>query len=214
MAWLPAQTLAWRSLVLTLAFAVVHAHGPLAARSAGVELSPKELIRERQVLYRIEPDAKGGEAYRLVYLVPAPLEVFWRFKTDFNNDFLLSHRFIREHRVISQHGNVVITEDTYTSAPGKVFRWKTTVDAAQHRLEFVLDNPVECNQRFHYGFIRLEPFGEAQTKVTHVAYFDFLGASLWANYPWPGGMSSFLRYTATWEQETILRLRERYSQKP
>jgi len=211
---LPAQTLAWLSLVLAWAFPVACGQKALAAQPASVEPSPAELSRDKEVLYRIEPEARGGEAYKLVYLVPAPLEVFWRFKTDFNNDFLVTNKFIREHRFVGQHGNVVVTEDTYTNAPGKVFRWKTTIHPAQHRLEFILDNPVECDQRFHYGYIQLEPLGKTQTKVTHVAYFDFLGASLWANYPWPGGMSSFLRYTATWEQETILRLRERYTEKP
>ena len=214
MARLPAQALARLSVVVALAFLLVHAHGALAVQPAAVEPSPEELTRETQALYRIEPDARGGEAYKLLYLVPAPLKVFWRFKTDFNNDFLLGHKFIKEHRFIGQHGNVVITEDIYTSAPGKVFRWKTTVYPSRHRLEFVLDNPRECDQRFHYGFIQLEPFGEAETKVTHVAYFDFLGASLWASYPWPGGMSSFLRYTATWEQETIVRLRGKYEDNP
>ena len=213
MARLPAQTLARLSLVLALAFPVVHAQGALTAQPASVDPSPEELIRETQVVYRIEPEARGGEAYKLVYLVPAPLKVFWRFKTDFNNDFLLGHKFIREHRFIGQQGNVVITEDIYTSAPGKVFRWRTTIYPTRHRLEFVLDNPRECDQRFHYGFIELEPFGE-QTRVNHVAYFDFLGASLWANYPWPGGMLSFLRYTATWEQETIVRLRGKYEDTP
>jgi hypothetical protein len=214
MARLPAQTLAWLGLLVALAFPVECDQEALAAQPASVEPSPAELSRDKEVLYRLESEARSGEAYKLVYLVPAPLEVFWRFKTDFNNDFLVTRRFIKEHRFISQQGNVVITEDTYTNAPDKVFRWKTTVYAAQHRLEFTLENPAQCNQRFHYGFIQLDPFGEAQTKVTHVAHFDFLGASLWANYPWPGGMSSFLRYTATWEQETILRLRERYSEKP
>jgi hypothetical protein len=199
---------------VALTFPLAHAQGPFTVQPASVEPSPEDLTRDREVLYRIPPEARGGEAYKLVYLVPAPLEVFWRFKTDFNNDFLVSRRYIREHGFISQQGNVVITEDIYTSAPGKSFRWKTTIHPSQHRLEFVLDNPVECDQRFNYGFIQLEPFGEAQTKVTHLAYFDFFGASLWANYPWPGGMSSFLRYTAAWEQETILRLKERYSEKP
>lgn len=214
MAQVTRRRLAGLSLLLALAFPLVHARGALTVRPVTVEPSPEELVRETHILYRIEPEARGGEAYKLVYLVPAPLEVFWRFKTDFNNNFLVSHRFIKQHRFISQHGNVVISEDTYTSAPDKFFRWKTTIYPARRRLEFVLNNPIECNQRFHYGFIQLEPFGEDQTKVTHLAYFDFFGASLWASYPWPGGMSSFLRYTARWEQETIVRLRDRYLEEP
>ncbi|HYA03766.1 MAG TPA: hypothetical protein VEI04_11700 [Syntrophobacteria bacterium] len=135
-------------LALTLPL-VVHAQGVVTVQPSTVEPSAEELIRERQVLYRIQPEARGGEAYKLVYLVPAPIEVFWRFKTDFNNDFLLTNKFIKEHRIIDQQGNVVITEETYTTAPGKVFRWRTTIFPPRHRLEFVLDNPRECNQRFH-----------------------------------------------------------------
>ena len=199
-------------LALTLPLGV-HAQGVVTVQPSTVEPSAEELIQETQVLYRIEPEARGGEAYKLVYLVPAPIAVFWRFKTDFNNDFLLTNKFIKEHRFISQQGDIVITEDAYTNAPDKVFRWRTTIYPPQHRLEFVLDNPRECNQRFHYGFIQVEPFGQ-QTKVTHVAYFDFFGASLWANYPWPGGMSSCLQYTAQWEQETIIRLGGKYGEHP
>jgi len=33
---------------------------------------------------------------------------------------------------------------------------------------------------------------------------------LWAHYPWAGGMSDFLRYTARWEQETVLKLKDKY----
>lgn len=78
-----------------------------------------------------------------------------------------------------------------------------------HRLDFVLLNPERCRQKYHYGHILLEPVAEG-TRVTQVAYFDFLGASLWANYPWSGGMKDFLSYNARWEQETILLLKERY----
>ena len=48
------------------------------------------------------------------------------------------------------------------------------------------------------------------TKVTHVAYFDFFGATLWVHYPWGGGMLDFLEYTAQWEQRTILQLKNNY----
>ena len=49
--------------------------------------------------------------------------------------------------------------------------------------------------------------------MTQVAYFDFVGASLWAGYPWGGGMKDFLTYTASWEQGIVLRLKNRYSGK-
>ena len=76
MARLPAQTLACLSLLVALAFSLVHAQGALTVQPASVEPSPEELTRDKEVLYRIEPEARGGEAYKLVYLVPAPLEVF------------------------------------------------------------------------------------------------------------------------------------------
>ena len=68
---------------------------------------------------------------------------------------------------------------------------------------------MEAPQKYHYGHIQLEPVPEG-TRVTQVAYFDFWGASIWANYPWSGGMKDFLSYTARWEQETVLRLRGQY----
>jgi len=77
MARLPAQALARLSVVVALVFLLVHPHGALAVQSATVEPSPEELSRDKEVLYRIEPEARGGEAYKLVYLVPAPTEVFW-----------------------------------------------------------------------------------------------------------------------------------------
>jgi hypothetical protein len=138
--------------------------------------------------------------------------VYWRFKTDFDNDFLVTNRYIREHRFISRSGNTVITEDKYTNVPGVIFKWKTTVFKQIHRLNFVLMNPKECRQKYHYGHIQIEPATE-RTRVTQVAYFDFWGASLWANYPWGGGMKDFLSYTAQWEQETVLILSDLYYEK-
>ena len=77
-------------------------------------------------------------------------------------------------------------------------------------MDFVLVNPEECGHQFHYGSIQLEPFRQ-YTKVTHTAYFDFFGASLWVNLPFAGGMSSFLKYIARWEKKTVDRLRDHYS---
>jgi len=55
---------------------------------------------------------------------------------------------------------------------------------------------------------------EQGTEVTQVTYFDFFGASFWAHYPWEGGMRDFLRYTAHWEQEIILQVKDRYLDQP
>ena len=163
-------------------------------------------------IYQIVPDKRGGKAYKLVYIVHAQIDVFWRFKTDFDNNFLLENKYIQEHHFITRKGNKVITEDKYTNGPNVYFRWQTTIYPQAKRLDFVLLNPEQCRQKFHYGYIQLKSVPEG-TQVTQVAYFNFLGSSLWANYPWGGGMKDFLSYTAHWEQETIMNLKDRYYHK-
>ena len=163
-------------------------------------------------IYQIAPDRRGGKAYKLVYLVEVQMDVFWGFKTDFDNNFLVENKYIQEHHFIARNGNEVITEDKYTNGPDVVFRWQTTVFPQAKRLDFVLLNPEQCRQKFHYGYIQLKSVPEG-TQVTQVAYFDFLGSSLWANYSWGGGMKDFLSTTAHWEQKTILNLKNRYHDK-
>ena len=41
-------------------------------------------------IYQIAPDRRGGKAYKLVYLVKAQIDVYWKFKIDFDNDFLVN----------------------------------------------------------------------------------------------------------------------------
>ncbi|MDJ0783307.1 MAG: hypothetical protein QNJ22_15125 [Desulfosarcinaceae bacterium] len=175
-----------------------------------IEPTPQELYEKKRVIYRIAPEQRGGEAFKLVYLVPASIEIFWRFKTDFEGAFFESNRFIKAHRLIHTVGNVSITENSYTNVPNDTFRWRTTSDHRHYRMDFTLVNADECGHHFHYGSIQLEPFRQ-YTKVTHTAYFDFFGASLWVNMPFAGGMSSFLNYLARWEKETILQLIDHYS---
>ena len=163
-------------------------------------------------IYQIAPDKRGGKAYKLVYLVSVQMDVFWRFKTNFDNNFLLENKYIQEHHFITRKGNKVITDDKYTNGPNVYFRWQTTIYPQTKRLDFVLLNPKQCRQKFHYGYIQLKSVPKG-TQVTQVAYFDFLGSSLWANYPWGGGMKDFLSYTAHWEQETIMNLKDRYYDK-
>jgi hypothetical protein len=122
----------------------------------------------------------------------------------------VTNKYIREHRFISQSDNTVITENKYTNTPDVFFRWGTSMFPAAYRLDFVLLNPQECDQKFHYGSIQFEVANEG-TRVTQTAYFDFWGVSLWAYNPFGGGMIDFLRYTARWEQEIILRLKHRYA---
>lgn len=169
----------------------------------------QQVTSSKPLIFKLKPEREKGRGYKLVYLVDAPLEVFWKFKTDFDNQILLSNKFITAHRVVSRNQNQVVTEDEYTNRPKAVFKWQTTVLPDRHRLQFVLLNPEECGQKYHYGSIQLEPLG-ARTRVTQVAYFDFFGVSIWVSYPFYGGMSYFLNYTANWEQQTILKVKHRY----
>jgi hypothetical protein len=148
-------------------------------------------------------DLNGGYGYRLEYLVPADINAFWRFKTDFNGDFLLSNELITAHRVVSATGNTVITENRYSTAPGLKFLWQTTVIPENYRLEFELINPGDCRQDFHFGSIQLSPAGD-YTKVTQIAAFKFRGAALWVKYPWYGGMRYTLNKVVRWEQKTAV----------
>lgn len=161
---------------------------------------------------QITPDKRGGKAYKLVYVVNAQIDVFWRFKTDFNNNFLVKNKYVQGHRFIVRGGNKVITEDKYTNSHDVYFRWQTTIFSQAKRLDFMLLNPKQCHQKFHYGSIQLKSVPEG-TQVTQVAYFDFGGSSLWAAWPWGGGMKDFLSYTAHWEQKTIMQLKNRYDHK-
>ncbi len=106
----------------------------------------------------------GGYGYRFQYYVPASIYVFWRFKTDFDNDVLLTNEELIEHRIVESFDNGVITENRYATAPGLKFLWKTKVDSDKFRLEFKLLNNEDCRHDFHYGIIELSPAGE-YTKV-------------------------------------------------
>ncbi len=197
----------FRWLIWTTAACCLSTAGHPASVPTGPSRSGGEIA-----IYHLTPDERGGKAYQLVYLVRVPLDVYWNFKTDFDNDFLLDNKYIREHRFVSRSDDIVITEDKYTNTPDVFFMWQTTVRSNAHRLDFVLMNPKNCSQLFHYGSIKMEAVEEG-TRVTQMAYFDFIGASLWADYPWGGGMKDFLTYTARWEQDIVLRLKNRYSGK-
>ena len=173
------------------------------------EPTTSQLMQGKVYIYKLYPQDRIGKGYKLVYMVAVPLEIHWKFKTDFENDFLLSNKLITEHHLLGYENNVAITETVYASNSSKRFRWQTISSPDTHRLDFELLNPNECGQKFHYGYIQLEGYGE-HTKVTQTAYFDFTGATLWMNYPWHGGMQHYLQYTASWEQKTIVRLKTRY----
>ena len=181
----------------------------LPVQPSTIEPTREQLLSGQPFIYRIEPDSRGGEAYKLVYFVPASIEVFWRFKTDFHGDFVETNKYLEEQRVIREEHNLVIIENRLSNKPEVTFRWRNVLYPSKYRLDFFLENPEQCGQRFHYGYFQLEPLGR-YTKVTHVAYFDFFGSSLWALYPWEGGMKAFLDYLARWEQQTILRVERNY----
>ena len=172
-----------------------------------------EAVENDIQIRRLEPPAEGGRAVELTYLVDVPVDVFWRFKTDFSAEFLLSNRYITSNRVIARRSRTVITETSYSHSPGVTFRWQTSLEPTEWRLRYVLLMPDECGQRFNRGVIDLVPVDRG-TRVTHAAFFDFFGATLWDRLPGPIGMEAFLRYTARWEQETVRRLQSRYRTKP
>ena len=141
-----------------------------------------------------------GEGYRMRYCVPVPLEIYWQFKTDFRNDFLIDNPHIKSHQFIRRQGNAVLTENRYTHNSKRLFRWQTTVFAREYRLTFELLNPEEAGQKFHHGSIHLEARGR-NTLIYQEARFQFSGAAFWAFYPWRGGMRSFLSSFVEWEQQ-------------
>jgi len=197
-----ARALAWL-LMLFLAGPAPSGAGDENQRALLERLADKIRVTE------VKPSVKGGRGVRLLYYVPVELEVFWNFKTDFENDWLVTNKYIEAHRFVRRHGNTVITETKYTSGPEVFFRWETRLFPEAHIMRYTLLNPEECGQKFNHGWIRMERAGE-MTRVQHVSYFDFTGAFFWAHLPGPWGMTGFLRYTARWEQETILRLQSDY----
>ena len=182
-------------LMVLLVFAVTWSNG--------------EAATDEIVVRRLPSPEKGGRAVELVYTADVSIDIFWRFKTDFSAKFLLSNRYITSNRLVARQDTIVITETSYSYAPGVTFRWQTTLDPLNYLLNYVLLNPEECGQRFNYGSIKLMKFGRS-TRVTHRSYFDFFGAILWDHFPGPGGMEPFLRYTARWEIDTVRRLLPKY----
>jgi hypothetical protein len=160
-------------------------------------------------VHRIRSFVQAGQAFRLTYTVSVPLDLFWKFKTDFGADFLMTNRYILSNRLVGRKNNVYITETRYVDAPQTVFRWQTTVYPSAYRMNYRLLNPEECGQKFNRGSIQLSTVS-GNTRVVHSTYFDFFGAAVWARFPGPGGMVGFLRYTAEWEKETIKELQHRY----
>ena len=164
--------------------------------------SQVQLSNSDPIISRLMPEQAHGRGFKLEYVVNAPLDVFWKYKTNFDNELLHNNRYINSHKLVSRDDNLVITETEYSYKPKEIFKWQTTVFPEQYLLKYELLNPEECGQKYHYGYIQLETEGTG-TRVTQVSYFDFFGVSLWVNYPFKGGMSHFLKYTARWEQQLL-----------
>ena len=194
----------FRYILPGIAVAILWVSGATAT-----EIDGQQGFGASPVIVKLKPERETGRGYQLSYMIDAPIDVVWKFKTDFDNQFLLSNKFFTSHRLVSQDRDEVITENVYSNKPKATFRWRTTLSADRYLLEFTLLNPEECGQKYHYGHIQLEAAG-ARTRVRQVAYFDFFGVSFWVNYPFSGGMSSFLKYTAAWEQQTVLDLKDEY----
>jgi hypothetical protein len=202
---------------VALLFVAITAFASESLTAMSVE---EKLLEGQALIYELKPQRPSGAGYKLIYMVDAPVDVFWKFKTDFDNDFLVTNKFIKSHKLIGRRGNVVITEDLFSEdlfahRPRAKFRWQTTLSPADYRMDFLLLNPEECGQHFHYGHIQLEVVEgfSGKTRVTQVAYFDFFGVFFWLKYPWYGGMRYFLEYTVRWEQDMILKRKARYIKK-
>jgi len=203
------QTFMAATCVLVALILLCGAEKPWAESPGDRQGEEKVPVGLEPVIRALKPDPRGGQAYQLSYVVGAPIDILWRFKTDFTNDIFAENEYILSHRYIGRHGDTVVTEIRYAQEPDVTFKWQTTVHSDIKRLDFILLEPQKSGERFNYGHIQLVPAGE-YTKVIHVVHFDFFGAFIWAKYPWKGGMADFLRYMARWEQETVLRLAARY----
>lgn len=155
------------------------------------------------VIERQKYASGGGQGYHMTYCVALPLDAYWRFKTEFDNDFLTSNPHITAHQFIRREGDVVLTENRYAHNAKRLFRWQTVIDHRAHRLDFKLQNPDDAGQEFHFGTIQLTDQGP-YTVVHQAARFKFAGDALWAFYPWRGGMRSFLQSFVAWEKHTAL----------
>ncbi len=188
--------LAVKANMMLIAFAVVILS---ALQAKGDQCA----IEQPAVIERQKFGPGGGQGYRMTYCVALPLAIYWRFKTDFDNDFLTSNPHITAHQFIRREGDVVLTENRYAHNVKRLFRWQTVVDHRAHRLDFNLQNPDDAGQEFHFGTIQLVDQGP-YTVVHQAARFKFSGDALWAFYPWRGGMRSFLQSFVAWEKHTAL----------
>ena len=78
-------------LALTI-FIMIRSGTASKSVSADIDLAPEP--GENDVLIsQIAPDKKGGKAYRLTYFVQAPIDGYWKIKTDFDNTFVKENKY-------------------------------------------------------------------------------------------------------------------------
>ncbi|MGD2269098.1 MAG: hypothetical protein PVI06_01755 [Desulfobacterales bacterium] len=106
-----------------------------------VEPKTEQLISAEPFVYRIEPEPRGGEAYKLMHLVPVGIDVFWRFKTDFKGDFLKTNKHVAWQRIIRKAPNVVVVENRLSNRPDVIYRWRNILQPKKYRLDYFLENP-------------------------------------------------------------------------
>jgi hypothetical protein len=76
------------SNMLPVAILAIHVFCLTSMLGEAVGRSPESIPgHDRVSIYHVEPDSRGGQAYKLVYLVQVPIGVYWKFKTHFDNDF-------------------------------------------------------------------------------------------------------------------------------
>jgi hypothetical protein len=190
--------------------AVLATNGSGASADPVAERTGEESFGSDPVVTKLKPERAHGSGFKMIYSVAAAPATYWRYRTDFEGQLVLQNKFITSHQLVSRDGNTAVTGTVYTKKPNTVFKWQTTVFPDRKLLEYELLNPAECGQRYHYGSVQLEAL-DGGTRVTHIAYFDFFGVSLWVNYPFKGGMSRFLKYTASWEQQLVAEFDRHYA---
>ena len=84
-----------RLSLCALAFVFLNGSVGLPTHPATAEPDAEELLTKQRIGFRIKPEKRGGEAFKLIYLVPVSVDVFRRFKTDFRGTFLLSNRQLK-----------------------------------------------------------------------------------------------------------------------
>ena len=88
--------------------------------------TPDSTINDQISVEAVAYDVDRGYGYKLQYYVAAPIDVFWRFKTDFAGDFVLRNDELLEHRLVRTEGNDEALKETamrnaHTLAAGHCF---------------------------------------------------------------------------------------------